>query len=298
MASAALAVIGLDIEGIYRVPGSARRVKTWQETFDHNEFTDFGNEGVPTVASLLKSFFGTLPGSIFGSEEVKRGVVDILRSAEPNYQKLANLRTYLLTHLPSSAHYTTLAYFMNHLHRVSQHAENNRMHARNLALAIFPGLVELEWVISWAPDIFGRMEGGAGAGGDGGEDAKGNVGETMGRGSGDRAVGGVGSQVMGDDFGATHAPPLPHRAEALSPATPDSVEVVINEALTYPSSPAHGLDLPGRDPVVRPPPVAGSPTQPGSKELEELLATLGSENTGVVPVDSGEESEAENGVER
>ncbi|KAJ3043990.1 hypothetical protein HDV00_003517 [Rhizophlyctis rosea] len=160
---------GLDAEGLYRVPGSARRVKSWQETFDHDEFNGWRDENIATVASVLKKFFANLPsGGLFGpnSDGLKKRLNSIVTdhlfrqpATDPDQVKATRVHTALGTYLPTSAHYATIKCFMTHLHRVSLHAATNRMPPKNLALAIFPGMVDAgEFMISHAGEVFSVPE--------------------------------------------------------------------------------------------------------------------------------------------
>ncbi|KAJ3010859.1 Rho GTPase-activating protein 25, partial [Thoreauomyces humboldtii] len=70
-----LDVHAIDKEGLYRVPGSIKKVTAYQEQMDAGTFSF--SEGFPdhesphTVASLLKRYLAALPESMWGSQETK-----------------------------------------------------------------------------------------------------------------------------------------------------------------------------------------------------------------------------------
>ncbi|RKO86803.1 hypothetical protein BDK51DRAFT_44269 [Blyttiomyces helicus] len=71
---------GLQTEGLYRIPGSVRRLKTWQESFDSGTFIGFADESAATVASLLKRYMAVIPGSVVGTDAVKRELGRIVKT--------------------------------------------------------------------------------------------------------------------------------------------------------------------------------------------------------------------------
>ncbi|KAJ3130077.1 Rho GTPase-activating protein 21 [Irineochytrium annulatum] len=177
----------LATEGLYRVPGSLKRVKEWQETFEGQassavpdlddawtsdvdlprcmvvkDVEGLKDEGVPTVASLVKRFLSKIrDGGLAGNE---RFWVDletvILDRTVPPAEMVEKVKARVLAGLPTRTHLATVAYLFAHLRRVADHADENKMTSRNLAISLFPGgMVGAEYLIEHFREIFGDDDG-------------------------------------------------------------------------------------------------------------------------------------------
>lgn len=132
---------GLDVIGIYRVPGNTAAITLLTEEvnkgFTNANLSDPRWNDVNVVSSLLKSFFRRLPDSLFTTTLYPKFIES--DKIENSSCRLMVLRKLLLD-LPDH-HYETLKYLMLHLKRIVEHSEINKMEARNLAIVFGPTLV-------------------------------------------------------------------------------------------------------------------------------------------------------------
>ena len=124
----------VEIEGIYRLSGSAARQKAMRKEMDCHD-TDFKemapSPSVLDVAALLKQFLRELPLPV-----VPRIFHLVLASSfsSPANIRLENLLLCLLL-LPSD-HLAALSFLLRHLHTVAKSSGLNKMTATNLAIVV------------------------------------------------------------------------------------------------------------------------------------------------------------------
>lgn len=134
---------GLDIVGIYRVPGNAAAVNNLTEQVNSRGEEVFAKQDDPKwndvniVTSLLKSFFRKLPDPIFTMEMY--GVFIEASKVEEANKRLNALRK-LIRELPE-VNFDTLHHICGHLVKVMEHCDTNKMEIRNLAIVFGPTLV-------------------------------------------------------------------------------------------------------------------------------------------------------------
>uniref|UniRef100_A0A8C5TQH3 Rho-GAP domain-containing protein n=1 Tax=Malurus cyaneus samueli TaxID=2593467 RepID=A0A8C5TQH3_9PASS len=117
-----LEVFGLERVGIFRIGGSANKVKKLRQKYNQGEKVDLINDGdVDSVASLLKLFLKELPVAVF-----------------PDNICSENLKQ-LLTCLPK-AHQNLLQFLSAFLLKVATYSEVNFMTLENLAIVFGPVL--------------------------------------------------------------------------------------------------------------------------------------------------------------
>merc|ERR1719228_2968940 len=132
---------GLDIVGIYRVPGNNAAVTYLTEQInkgvDYFALEDQRWQDVNVVSSLLKSFYRKLPDPLFTVELysmfIEASKIDVAS------RRLDQLRK-LIRDLPE-IHLETLKYLVSHLCQVAEHSAINKMEVRNLAIVFGPTLV-------------------------------------------------------------------------------------------------------------------------------------------------------------
>ncbi|XP_046679431.1 LOW QUALITY PROTEIN: rho GTPase-activating protein 23-like [Homalodisca vitripennis] len=134
---------GLEIIGIYRVPGNTAAVSSLTEAVNRGlepgilaqdqRWTD-----VNVISSLLKSFFRRLPDCLLTTTELYPSFIRADKIADPHL-RMATIRR--LVHDLPDHHYETLKYLLLHLKKVVEHAATNKMEARNLAIVFGPTLV-------------------------------------------------------------------------------------------------------------------------------------------------------------
>ncbi|KAK0089315.1 hypothetical protein PV325_008070 [Microctonus aethiopoides] len=132
---------GLEVIGIYRVPGNTAAISQLTESvnkgFENINLQDPRWSDVNVISSLLKSFFRQLPDSLL-TADLYPMFIDADKIEDPQ-RRMATIRK-LLRDLPEH-HFETLKCLMFHLKRVVDHSEVNKMEAKNLAIVFGPTLV-------------------------------------------------------------------------------------------------------------------------------------------------------------
>merc|ERR1719427_287963 len=132
---------GLDIVGIYRVPGNNAAVTYLTEQInkgvDNFALDDQRWQDVNVVSSLLKSFFRKLPDPLFTVEMYSLFIEASKIDLAP--RRMDQLRK-LVRELPE-IHLETLKYVTGHLCLIAEHSSINKMEVRNLAIVFGPTLV-------------------------------------------------------------------------------------------------------------------------------------------------------------
>ena len=132
---------GMDIVGIYRVPGNKTVVSYLTEQVNKGvgnfALEDQCWQDVSVVSSLLKSFFLKLPDPLFTvgmySSFIEASKIDMA-------PRRMNLLRKLIRELPE-VNLETLKYLTSHLCRVAKQSTFNKMEAMNLAIEFGPILV-------------------------------------------------------------------------------------------------------------------------------------------------------------
>ncbi|XP_055709392.1 rho GTPase-activating protein 21 isoform X3 [Phlebotomus papatasi] len=131
---------GLDIVGIYRIPGNTAAISALTEQvnrgFDEATLMDPKWEDVNVVSSLLKAFIRNLPEPLLPNEIYANFMLADKKSGRLRMAELKNL----LGALPPFS-YETMKHLLRHLHRVSQNCLVNLMEPKNLAIIFGPSIV-------------------------------------------------------------------------------------------------------------------------------------------------------------
>lgn len=136
---------GLKDVGIYRISTSISELNSIKQEIDRTGLIDFEERGVDVHAltSCVKLFFRELPDALLTDEVIellyplKRGQGEGSVCSPEEAQQFRET----LMKLPK-VNYCTLKTLVRHLNKVSQHHEDNRMNATNLATVIGPALTE------------------------------------------------------------------------------------------------------------------------------------------------------------
>nr|XP_024216338.1 rho GTPase-activating protein 21 isoform X3 [Halyomorpha halys] len=133
---------GLEIIGIYRVPGNTGAVTSLTEAVNkglesalldqEQRWTD-----VNVISSLLKLFFRNLPDCLLTTEQYPMFIA--ADKLEDPRMRILEIRR--LVHELPDHHLETLKHLMKHLKLVVEHSAVNKMEARNLAIVFGPTLV-------------------------------------------------------------------------------------------------------------------------------------------------------------
>ncbi|XP_064613570.1 uncharacterized protein LOC135477414 isoform X3 [Liolophura sinensis] len=132
---------GLEVVGIYRVPGNTVSVHTMQDDLNRG-FENMNSENdkwldVNVISSLLKAFFRKLPEPLV-TEDLYQSFINANRADDPMRRMLSLKR--LLHDLPEH-HFETFRHLAAHLKLVAMHEEYNKMDSRNLAIVFGPTLI-------------------------------------------------------------------------------------------------------------------------------------------------------------
>ncbi|XP_039313819.1 uncharacterized protein LOC105205487 isoform X9 [Solenopsis invicta] len=132
---------GLEVVGIYRVPGNTAAIAQLTDSvnrgFENINLQDPRWSDVNVISSLLKSFFRQLPDSLL-TADLYPMFIDADKIEDPQ-RRMTTIRK-LLRDLPEH-HFETLKYLMQHLKKIVEHSEVNKMEAKNLAIVFGPTLV-------------------------------------------------------------------------------------------------------------------------------------------------------------
>lgn len=136
---------GLDLEGIYRKTASITEMSKLKEEIDKEPDNismilpskNYRDDDIYLVASLLKAFFASLPGTLLPAE-ITEDVKTCLSIPDEKTRK--NYMHGLIYKLPD-AQYWTLRALLFHLKRVVSHESKNRMGPKQLYIIWGPTLV-------------------------------------------------------------------------------------------------------------------------------------------------------------
>eukprot|EP00467_Chlorarachnion_reptans_P007679 CAMPEP_0114512272 /NCGR_PEP_ID=MMETSP0109-20121206/14877_1 /TAXON_ID=29199 /ORGANISM="Chlorarachnion reptans, Strain CCCM449" /LENGTH=790 /DNA_ID=CAMNT_0001691925 /DNA_START=180 /DNA_END=2552 /DNA_ORIENTATION=- len=132
----ALLEIGLEEEGLFRVPGDAKLIKSYRLKYDKREKVEIN--GVHELAGVLKLFFREMSDSLF-PKMMYQHFLDVEKNGTQLKDRL-NKYSYLLTMLPRE-NSMCLHYLMYFLSCVAKHSEVNKMAPKNLAIVWGPNLL-------------------------------------------------------------------------------------------------------------------------------------------------------------
>ncbi|XP_058274219.1 rho GTPase-activating protein 29-like isoform X1 [Hemibagrus wyckioides] len=144
----------LNIKGIYRLNGAKSRVEKLCQAFENGkDLVELSDLYPHDISNVLKLYLRQLPeplilyryyNEIIGlAKEAQSIIAEDTHSPGLSIELnrvILKIRD-LLRHLPP-AHYRTLHFLITHLHRVSEHAEENKMDTRNLGIIFGPTLIK------------------------------------------------------------------------------------------------------------------------------------------------------------
>ncbi|XP_078571386.1 rho GTPase-activating protein 23-like isoform X3 [Branchiostoma floridae x Branchiostoma japonicum] len=132
---------GLEVIGIYRIPGNSSGVAHLQEELNKGieninlDDEKWGDTNI--ISSLLKSFFRKLPDPLVTNHMYGR-FIDANRHKDSR-KRMWSLRE--LVHALPDHHFETLKFLVGHLKKVASKSYINKMEVRNLAIVFGPTLV-------------------------------------------------------------------------------------------------------------------------------------------------------------
>ncbi|KAI9641081.1 Rho GTPase-activating protein [Ciborinia camelliae] len=148
----AVDLFGLEVEGIYRLSGTASHIMKIKAMFDNGELrnpvsfnaskVDFRNpesffHDVNSVAGLLKQFFRELPDPLLTAEQYPA----FIEAAKHDDEIVRRDSLHAIINGLPDPNYATLRALTLHLNRVQESSASNRMTASNLAIVFGPTLM-------------------------------------------------------------------------------------------------------------------------------------------------------------
>ncbi|MXQ87274.1 hypothetical protein E5288_WYG007676 [Bos mutus] len=134
---------GLDIDGLYRISGNLATIQKLRYKVDHDERLDLEDghwEDVHVITGALKLFFRELPEPLFPFSHFRQFLAAIkLQDPATRFRCVRDL----VRSLPAPNH-DTLRVLFQHLCRVIEHGERNRMSVQNVAIVFGPTLLRPE----------------------------------------------------------------------------------------------------------------------------------------------------------
>ncbi|XP_073901743.1 rho GTPase-activating protein 27 isoform X4 [Castor canadensis] len=134
---------GLDIDGLYRISGNLATIQKLRYKVDHDERLDLDDgrwEDVHVITGALKLFFRELPEPLFPFSHFSQFIAAI--KLQDHAQRSRCVRDLVRT-LPAP-NLDTLRVLFQHLCRVIEHGEQNRMSVQSVAIVFGPTLLRPE----------------------------------------------------------------------------------------------------------------------------------------------------------
>ncbi|KAM6162940.1 rho GTPase-activating protein 27 isoform 2-T2 [Rhynchocyon petersi] len=134
---------GLDIDGLYRISGNLATIQKLRYKVDHDERLDLDNgrwEDVHVITGALKLFFRELPEPLFPFAYFHQFIAAI--KLQDQVQRSRCVRD-LVRALPAPNH-DTMRVLFQHLCRVIEYGEQNRMSVQSVAIVFGPTLLRPE----------------------------------------------------------------------------------------------------------------------------------------------------------
>ncbi|XP_008111401.2 rho GTPase-activating protein 27 isoform X1 [Anolis carolinensis] len=134
---------GLDIDGLYRISGNLATIQKLRYKVDRDERLDLDDgrwDDVHVITGALKLFFRELPEPLFPFSHFDKFIAAI-KITDPS-KRTHRLRE-LVNSLPPANHNTMRALFQ-HLCRVIEYREENRMSIQSIAIVFGPTLLKPE----------------------------------------------------------------------------------------------------------------------------------------------------------
>ncbi|KAK0422314.1 hypothetical protein QR680_007499 [Steinernema hermaphroditum] len=125
---------GLEMEGIYRIPGSVKSVKKLLNEFVSNRpYPDLNSHSAVTISGCLKKFLGSLKTAVVPAHHLSH----FLKATKLNQRGCLEAA---VKNLPKPSQ-DTLAYLCFHLQNVAEYQDANRMSIEALAVCLGPSVV-------------------------------------------------------------------------------------------------------------------------------------------------------------
>ncbi|XP_039222684.1 protein FAM13A-like isoform X2 [Crotalus tigris] len=133
---------GLNHKGLFRINGSAAKIRALRLKYDQGEEVDLVKEGdINSVASILKLFLNQLPTAVF-PEELCTDIWAIFEVNKNCATEQTRCLKRLLSRLPE-AHSRLACFLVRFLAKVAENSDVNQMTLENLAIVFGPTLFRI-----------------------------------------------------------------------------------------------------------------------------------------------------------
>ncbi|KAF7770562.1 hypothetical protein Agabi119p4_6536 [Agaricus bisporus var. burnettii] len=132
---------GIESQGIYRVSGMKSKVAGLKARLDKDlesvdlDAAEWSND-ISSVSSVMKMWLRELPNPLL-TYALYEGFIE---AAKIENDRLRHIRLHERVNELPDPNYSTLKYFLGHLHRINQHSSDNQMSMQNLAIVFGPTL--------------------------------------------------------------------------------------------------------------------------------------------------------------
>ncbi|KAI5801509.1 hypothetical protein DFH27DRAFT_60161 [Peziza echinospora] len=139
----AIDMYGLELEGIYRIPGTKQHIEMLKNRFDHDSTKlDFRRredffKDVNSVTSVLKTYFRELPDTLLTTALYP----EFIQAAKIEDDLLRRDTLHGIINRLPDPNYATFRALTLHLSRVKEKAAINRMNSQNIAICFGPTLM-------------------------------------------------------------------------------------------------------------------------------------------------------------
>lgn len=134
---------GLDIDGLYRISGNLATIQKLRHKVDHDERLDLEDgrwEDVHVITGALKLFFRELPEPLFPFSYFPQFIAAIKLQDQAQRSRLVRS----LVHTLPAPNHETMRLLFQHLCRVIEYGEQNRMSVQSVAIVFGPTLLRPE----------------------------------------------------------------------------------------------------------------------------------------------------------
>eukprot|EP00095_Tigriopus_kingsejongensis_P006139 maker-scaffold98_size375582-snap-gene-2.42 protein:Tk06139 transcript:maker-scaffold98_size375582-snap-gene-2.42-mRNA-1 annotation:"breakpoint cluster region protein" len=132
---------GITEVGIYRVSGSAVDVTRLKKAYESNPYEAeqlLKECDIHSVAGTLKLFLRDLPESLF-TTPIYQAMIEATRESDPEARKNAYLN--LFSQIPPNPNQACIVFLIDHMVRVCQYEQQNKMSLHNLATVFGPTML-------------------------------------------------------------------------------------------------------------------------------------------------------------
>eukprot|EP01125_Pyxidicula_operculata_P000813 TRINITY_DN10719_c0_g1_i1.p1 TRINITY_DN10719_c0_g1~~TRINITY_DN10719_c0_g1_i1.p1 ORF type:complete len:261 (+),score=51.80 TRINITY_DN10719_c0_g1_i1:169-951(+) len=121
---------GLEVEGVFRVPGDGEKIQLWREMIENGDDLDFGEDAVVhDVCGFFKMYLREIPEGLLPEKYTSH-----FNLTDPDPEFMKNIVS-MLKELPQT-NSVILIKLIGLLHKISERSEINKMNVNNLSTCL------------------------------------------------------------------------------------------------------------------------------------------------------------------